>query len=126
MARFRDPLSGDWCFWAAVAAAAAGVGVGPGAPVFLLEELDKDFLCVGAARGAAERGDDCLLLCAVEDAVDEDGEVGAEEREVDSEFAECGGVAGVREGGWKLGGGDRGGFEGFALGGGLGGGGGRG
>jgi hypothetical protein len=93
--RLRDPLGGDGGFGAAVAAAAAGLGVGPGAPVFLLEELDEDSLCVGRAGGGAERGDDCVLLAAVEDAVDEDGEVGAQEREVDAEFAESAGSVGL-------------------------------
>ncbi len=67
------------------------------------------------ARGAAERGDDGVLLGAVEDAVDEDGEVGAEEREVDAEFAECGGFVGLRDGRRNLVTGDGGGFERFAL-----------
>ena len=110
-----DPLGGDGGFGAPVATAAAGVGVGPGAPVFLLEELDEDFLRVRGAWSGAQRGEDCILLGAVEDAVDEDGEVGAQEREVDAEFAEGGGFAGLRYRGWNLVAGDDGGFERFAL-----------
>src|SRR5258707_13417003 len=72
-----NPLGGDGVFGAAVAAGAAGFGVGPGTPVFFLEKLDEDSFCVGGARGGTERGDDCVLLDAVEDAVNEDGEVGA-------------------------------------------------
>jgi hypothetical protein len=113
--RLRDPLGGDGSFGAAVAAAAAGLGVGPGAPVFLLEELDEDALCVGRAGGGAERGDDGVLLGAVEDAVDEDGEVGAQEREVDAEFAECARGVGFRDGHRNMVSGDGGGFERFAL-----------
>src|SRR5580692_309478 len=109
-----EPLGGDGGFGAAVAAAAARVGVGPGAPVFLLEELDEDLFCVGA-RGIAQRSDDGILLGVVEDAVDEDGEIGAQEREVDAEFAEGGGFAGLRYRGWNLVAGDDGGFERFAL-----------
>jgi|ERR1700722_2693185 hypothetical protein len=110
-----DPLGGYGGFGAPVATAAAGVGVGPGAPVFLLEELDEDALCVGRAGGGAERGDDGVLLRLVEDAVDEDSEIGAQEREVDAEFAECGGLAGLRDGCWDLMASDGGGFERFAL-----------
>src|ERR1700743_1100615 len=114
-AMLGNPLGGDGGFGAAVAAAAAGVGVGPGAPVFLLEELDEDFFRVGRARRAAERRNDCVLLAAVEDAVDEDGEVGAEQREVTAEVAECGGFAGLRDGRRNLVAGDGGGLERFTL-----------
>jgi hypothetical protein len=102
-------------FWAAVAAAAAGVGVGPGAPVFLVEELDEDAFLFGTTRCAAEQCDDGVLLGAVEDAVDEDGEVSAEQREVDAEFAEGCGFSRLGHGRWDLVAGDGGGFEGFAL-----------
>ena len=114
LAGLGDPLGGDGVFGAAVAAAAAGVGVGPGSPVFLVEELDEDSLLVGAPR-ATQRCDDGVLLVAVEDAVDEHGEVRSEQREVDAELAECRGFSGLRDGRWDLMPGDGGGFERFAL-----------
>jgi hypothetical protein len=113
--KLGDPLGGDGALGAAVAAGAGGVGVEPGAPVFLVEEFDEDALLVGAAGRAAEGIDDGVLLRVVEDAVDKDCEVGAEQREVDAEFAEGGGLAGLRYRSWNLVAGDGGGFERFAL-----------
>lgn len=99
---------------APVASTPAGIGVGPGSPVFFVEELDEDSLLVRAPR-AMERCDDGVLLVAVEDAVDEHGEVRSEQREVDAELAECRGSSGLRDGRWDLMPGDGGGFERFAL-----------
>jgi hypothetical protein len=113
-ARLGDPLAGDGVLGAAVAAAAAGVEVGPAVPVFLVEELDEDSFGV-RAWGAAKRGDDGVLLGAVGDAIDEHGKVGAKKWEVDAEFAEGCGFAGLRDGRWNLVAGDGGGFECFAL-----------
>ena len=70
---------------------------------------------LGRAGRATEGIDDCVLLGTVEDAVDEDGEVSAEQREVDAEFAEGCGFSRLGHGRWDLVAGDGGGFEGFAL-----------
>ena len=90
-----NPVGGDGGFGAAVPPLRPDDGVGPRASSFPFRRIDEDSSRIRAAGRCRREVEDGVLLGAVEDAVDEDGEVGAQEREVDAEFAEGGGRAGL-------------------------------
>jgi hypothetical protein len=87
-------------FRAAIAAASAGIGVGPGAPIFLVEELQQDR--PGARSGVefTERSFNGVLIGWGYDTVDENVVVDIQQREVYGGVAEDGWAAGSRDG-WR-------------------------